>query len=96
MQHSQGCSKRPQVEDVAKALREGNMTTKELPLVVVKFESNYYTLHLGGKMWKLVLIQTRCSFECWQSPEWLPKGPNFQLPQPTMISLKHDSDISEG
>lgn len=34
-----------QVEDVAKALREGNMTTKELPLVVVKFESNYYTLN---------------------------------------------------
>eukprot|EP00435_Cladocopium_sp_Y103_P024246 s2683_g5.t3 len=34
-----------QVEDVAKALREGKMTTKDLPLVVVKFESNYYTLN---------------------------------------------------
>ena len=48
MRHSHGCSRYlPQVEDVAKALREGNMTTKDLPLVVVKFESNYYTLHLG-------------------------------------------------
>ena len=40
--------KQLQVDDVARDLLEGRMKPRDLPLVVVKFESRYYTLSLGS------------------------------------------------
>lgn len=37
-----------QVWEVIEALRDGQMKASELPLVVVKFESKYFTLILGS------------------------------------------------